>query len=109
MFGKPDPNTPPKLNKKEMKELEKQRKQEEKTAAALARYGLDSLTNPKDIESVKKIISSQAGDGFFEFGQLLGGANEKDYLRQIYYQNQVLVEQNFILIRQLDEIASKMK
>lgn len=105
MFGKSDD----KLSKKELKELEKQRKEEEKIAAALARYGLDGLRNPQDIQSVRNIIAAQAGDGFFEFGQLLGGANEKDFLRQLYYQNKVLMEQNFILIRQLDEISSKLK
>ena len=97
------------MSKKELKELEKQRKEEEKIAAALARYGLDGLRNPQDIQSVRNIIAAQAGDGFFEFGQLLGGANEKDFLRQLYYQNKVLMEQNFILIRQLDEISSKLK
>ncbi len=105
MFGKSDD----KLSKKELKELEKQRKEEEKIATALARYGLDGLRNPQDIQSVRNIIAAQAGDGFFEFGQLLGGANEKDFLRQLYYQNKVLMEQNFILIRQLDEISSKLK
>lgn len=105
MFGKSDD----KMSKKELKELEKQRKEEEKIAAALARYGLDGLRNPQDIQSVRNIIAAQAGDGFFEFGQLLGGANEKDFLRQLYYQNKVLMEQNFILIRQLDEISSKLK
>ncbi len=105
MFGKSDD----KMSKKELKELEKQRKEEEKIAAALARYGLDGLRNPQDVQSVRNIIAAQAGDGFFEFGQLLGGANEKDFLRQLYYQNKVLMEQNFILIRQLDEISSKLK
>lgn len=105
MFGRSDD----KMSKKELKELEKQRKEEEKIAAALARYGLDGLRNPQDIQSVRNIIAAQAGDGFFEFGQLLGGANEKDFLRHLYYQNKVLMEQNFILIRQLDEISSKLK
>ena len=102
-------NSDDKLSKKELKELEKQRKEEEKIAAALARYGLDGLRNPRDVQSVRNIIAAQAGDGFFEFGQLLGGANEKDFLRQLYYQNKVLMEQNLILIRQLDEISSKLK
>ncbi len=105
MFGKSDD----KMSKKELKELEKQRKEEEKIAAALARYGLDGLRNPQDVQSVRNIIAAQSGDGFFEFGQLLGGANEKDFLRQLYYQNKILMEQNFILIRQLDEISSKLK
>lgn len=37
------------------------------------------------------------------------GANEKDYLRRLYDLSKVLMEQNFILIRQLDEISSKLK
>lgn len=50
-----------------------------------------------------------AGDGFFDFGTLLGGANEKDYLKHLYYLAKVQMEQNFIIIRQLDEINSKLK
>lgn len=92
-----------------MKEMEKERKRQEKEQALLARFGVDTLTNPKDIQSVKNIAGSLAGDSLFDLGQALGGANEKDYLQRIYSQNQVLIEQNFILIRQLDEIASKMK
>lgn len=47
------------MSKKELKELEKQRKEEEKIAAALARYGLDGLRNPQDIQSVRNIIAAQ--------------------------------------------------
>lgn len=106
MFGKQDKS---KLSKKELKQLEKQRKQAEKEQALLDRYGVSGLKNQEDIESVKRIASSMAGDGFFDLGSALGGANEKDYLRRLYDLNKVLMEQNFILIRQLDEISSKLK
>ena len=105
MFGKFDD----KMSKKELKELEKQRKQQEKEQALLERFGVDSLRNPKDIQSVKNIAASMAGSSFFEVGAALGGASEKDWLDRIYHQNKILMEQNFILIRQLDEISSKLK
>lgn len=107
MFGKTE--QPPKLSKKELKELEKQQKQAQKEHALLEKYGVENLHNPQDIESVKRIATSMAGDGFFDLGSALGGANEKDYLRRLYDLAKVQMEQNFILIRQLDELNSKLK
>lgn len=88
MFGKSED----KINKKELKEQEKQRKQAEKEKAFLEKYGVGALKNPQDVESVKKIAINMAGDGFFDFGTLLGGANEKDYLKHLYYLAKVQME-----------------
>ncbi len=86
---------------KESKEDKQARKEQE----MLAKYGLQDLTDPQDIESVRKIVSEMIGTGLQEAGITLGGGNEKDILRvQLYYQRAIL-EQNFILIRQLDKIS----
>lgn len=92
-------------NNKETKEEKSARKERE----LLEKYGLENLTDPQDIESVKKIVSELAGTGLMEAGITLGGGNEKDILKtQLYYQRTIL-EQNFILIRQLDRISSLLE
>lgn len=71
----------------------------------LAKYGLENLVDMRDAESVRKIASELLGTGLMELGAKLGGGSEKDMLRiQMYYQRAIL-EQNFILIRQLDKIG----
>lgn len=84
---------------KETKE-EKQARKEQET---LAKYGLDTLTDQTDIDSVKKIVSELVGTGLMEAGMKLSmGAKPEDQL-QVQYQR-VLMEQNFIIIRQLDRL-----
>jgi hypothetical protein len=90
---------------KETKEEKEARKERE----LLEKYGLQNLTNAEDIASVRKIVSELSGTGLMELGIALGGGNEKDVLKnQLYYQR-AIVEQNFILIRQLDRIASLLE
>ena len=90
---------------KETKEEKAARKERE----LLEKYGLTNLSDSKDIESVKKIISEMVGTGLMETGITLGGGNEKDILKvQLHYQRAIL-EQNFIMIRQLDKIAAALE
>lgn len=80
----------------------------EKEQKALKKYGLESLTDPQDIESVKTIVSELLGTGLMEFGATLGGGSEKDIAKiQMYYQR-AMIEQNFIIIRQLDRLLKKL-
>lgn len=86
---------------------EKEAIAKQKEYEMMQQYGLQSLTNPDDITSVRKIIQELSGTGMMELGVLLG-ANEKYALKaQMLYQR-ALIEQNFIIIRQLDRIASKL-
>jgi len=87
----------------EKEALAKQREYE-----MLQKYGLQNLTNPDDIASVRTIVGELSGTGLMELGALLGGANEKQLLRTQMFFQRALVEQNFIIIRQLDRIASKL-
>lgn len=90
---------------KETKEEKAARKERE----LLERYGLQNLTDPEDVASIRKIVGELIGTGLQETGFALGGGNEKDILRvQLYYQRAIL-EQNFVIIRQLDRIASKLE
>lgn len=86
---------------------QKQAEKEQKELEMLEKYGLENLTNPADVNSVRKIISELTGTGLMEFGNMLA-PNEKDMLRvQMQYQR-AIVEQNFLLIRLLSELNSKI-
>lgn len=80
---------------------------ERKTNEMLAKYGLENLSDPKDVESVRKIVSELTGTGLMETGIALGGGSEKDIAKvQMLYQR-AIVEQNFMIIRLLDKLARK--
>lgn len=80
-----------------------------KQQAMLAKYRLTELTDPDDIASIRDIMLELAGTGMMEFGAKLGGGNEKNLLKvQMIYQR-TLLEQNFIIIRQLDRISKALQ
>lgn len=90
---------------KEEKAAKKQAKIDQKNLELLRRYGLEELQDPADIESVKNIVSELSGTGLMELGITLGGGSDRDIQKnQLYYQRAML-EQNFIIIRQLDRIT----
>lgn len=84
----------------------KEAKRLEKEQALLSRYGLQDLSDPQDLDSVKKIAGELAGNGLIEFGTILSGKSEDvakiSSLRAI-------IEQNFIMIRQLDRISKALE
>lgn len=85
----------------------KESKEDKKLAkmkALAARYHLDDI-NPKDLESIQSIYYELAGTGLMEFGALLTGAKSEDNLKIAYLNT--LIQQNWIIIRQLDEISKK--
>jgi hypothetical protein len=87
----------------------REEKEARKQEAMLSKYHLTELSNPDDIESVKTIIEELAGTGMMELGLTLGGGSEKDLLKtQMYYQR-ALLEQNFIMIRQLNRIEKALQ
>ena len=87
---------------------EKAAKAAEKEQKLLDKYHLSALSDPDDINSVRQIAAELAGSGFMEVGAYLTG-NEKDFLKtQMCYQR-AIVEQNFIMIRQLDRIVKALE
>lgn len=89
-------------------EEEKQQIAAAKEHKLLAKYGLDTLTNPKDIESVRRISNELLGSGMMEAGMRLSmGAKTEDQL-QVTYQRTIM-EQNFLIIRKLCEISEALK
>lgn len=82
---------------------EKEAKKQEKLQKALEKYNLQELSDEKDIQSVRNIVLEMVGYGFFEAGALLG--NDSAVLKQTAATNKAIMEQNFIIIRQLDRIS----
>ena len=88
--------------------------QEEKAAASaqkeeklLKKYGVSSLTDPEDLKSVKKIASELIGSGMMETGMKLS-MTKPEFQLPISYQRAIM-EQNFIIIRQLDKISNLLE
>lgn len=79
-------------------------KKEEKVQKLLSKYGLQNLSDPRDIEAVKNIAIDLAGSRAIEFGTLLQG-NSADAVKMSYLN--AIMQQNFIIIRLLDRIAKK--
>lgn len=82
----------------------KEEKKEQKIQALLQKYGLENLSDPRDIQAVKNIASDLAGNKAIEFGTLLQG-NGVDATKMSYLN--AIMQQNFIIIRLLDKIANK--
>ena len=85
---------------KETKEEKTARKQQE----MLDKYRLGDISDPDDIQSVQKIVTELMGTGLMELGATLAPNVNTHTQIQTYYQRAIL-EQNFIIIRQLDRIS----
>lgn len=77
-----------------------------KAEALLSRYGLQDLNDDRDYESVQNIATNLMGNKLIEIGSALQG-NGADAAKMSYLN--AIVEQNFIIIRQLDRIARKLE
>ena len=81
----------------------KEEKQERKALELLARYGLEELKDPRDLTAVRNIATELAGNGLMAFGITLSGKAEDVAKINLL---RAMVEQNWIIIRQLDKIAN---
>ena len=88
------------FGEKETKEEKKARKAQE----LLEKYGLQDLSDPRDIEAVKNINYKLMGNGLIEAGNLLSGSGV-DSAKMSYLS--AIIEQNWIIIRQLDKLINK--
>lgn len=85
---------------KETKEEKKLRKTQE----VMKKYRLDSLS-PDYVEAVKDLNLELVGANLMEFGLLITGKTEDN--AKLAYLN-TLIQQNWIIIRQLDELNKKI-
>ena len=83
-----------------------QEKQEQKVQALLQKYGLEDLSDPRDIQAVRNIATNLAGNKLIEVGAALQG-NGVDAAKMSYLN--AIMDQNFIMIRQLDRIAKALE
>lgn len=81
-------------------------KQAAKTQALLDKYGLGDLSDPRDVDAVRNIMTDLAGNKLIEFGTLLQG-NGPDATKMAYLH--AIMQQNFILIRQLDRLNKNLE
>ena len=82
----------------------KEDKTARKTQAMLEKYGLEYL-DEKDMESVRSIGNALMGNGMIELGTALTGSGV-DVAKMSYLR--ALIEQNWIIIRQLDRLNKKL-
>lgn len=86
---------------KESKEEKAERQQQE----MMQKYGLQELSDPQDIDSVRKIVQELYGTGMIEAGMKLSMAPAQETVKVSYLR--AIMEQNFIIIRQLDRLSKK--
>ena len=86
---------------------EKVDKQLAKEQALLDKYGIGNLSDPEDRASVRKIAQELLGSGAMEAGMKISLAKPAEQL-PISYQRAIM-EQNFIMIRQLDRITKLLE
>lgn len=72
----------------------------------LNRYGLQELSDERDFDSVTRIAWDLMGNKLIELGVALKG-NAADSAKLSYLN--AIMEQNFIMIRQLDRISKKLE
>lgn len=76
----------------------------DKMQKVLAKYGLEDLNDERDYAAVQQIAMELLGSGLMDASVRLGMfAKTTDQLQVIY--QRAIVEQNWIIIRQLDKIA----
>ena len=81
-------------------------KREQKIQALMQKYGLEDLSDPRDKQSVQNIATNLMGNKLIELGAALQG-NGADAAKMSYLN--AIMEQNFIMIRQLDRIAKSLE
>jgi hypothetical protein len=85
----------------------REEKQERKDQKILEKYGLEYMSDPVDADSLRKISNQLMGTGFLDAGLKLSlGTKPEESLKVSYLR--ALVEQNFIIIRQLDRISAAL-
>ena len=84
----------------------KEEKKARKIQELLQKYGLDNLSDPRDLEAVKNISNNLAGNNLIELGTALQG-NGVDSAKLTYMR--AIMEQNFIIIRQLDRLNRNLE
>lgn len=86
-------------------DVSKQEKNEQKIQEMMNRLGLDRLSDA-DYKSCKKILNDLFGLGLMKAGMALSFAKSEEQCKVGYLS--AMVEQNWIIIRQLDELNQRL-
>lgn len=89
----------------ESKEEKKARKEREEMEKFMEKYQLNDLSE-QDLVILKRIAGDLAGNGFLKAGMALSFAKAEEQAKVTYLS--ALVEQNWMIIRLLSEINSKL-
>ena len=87
------------------KEEKKAQKEQEEMKKFMSKYQLDDISE-KDLVVLKRIANDLAGNGFFKAGMALSMAKPHEQATVTYLS--ALVEQNWMLIRQISDLNSKL-
>lgn len=87
---------------------EKQQAQNNKIYQTMVRYGVDDLSDPKDMQAIQNIVNSLAGSSLMEVGSLMAGT-EAIMNRVNAQYSKAIFEQNFIIIRQLERLNRNLE
>lgn len=94
-------------DRREEKAAKKEAKELEKLNAILRRYGLEDI-DMKYAAAVRDISAELAGSGLSEFGNLLSPDQKTSNRIMIQFLNSIM-QQNWIIIRELDDIAKALR
>ncbi|MGS7070806.1 hypothetical protein ACEN7P_07430 [Streptococcus pyogenes] len=72
----------------------------------LSQRGIDNLNEKSNVQ-IRRVINDLAGNGFFKAGMALSFAKAEEQVKVTYLS--ALVEQNWILISQNQEILDELK
>lgn len=84
----------------------KEEKQDRKAQELLSRFGLEELKDERDLATVRTIANEMAGNSMIEIGTALKG-NAVDSAKMSYLR--AILEQNWIIIRQLDRMNATLE
>lgn len=80
----------------------KEEKEARQVAELMEKYGLEHISK-QDAEAIKRILGDLAGKNLMRTGLALSGVKPEEQVKMDYLS--VLMEQNWIMIRQLDRIT----
>lgn len=92
---------------KEEKDLEKQAKEKEKIEKFLNYYNLDDI-DERDRANILDMARYDKALSLLDTGNFLA-PDEKGWLQQIAYQQQLIRDQNFLMIKQLDRLNKNLE
>lgn len=87
---------------------EKQEQRDAKIQELLDKYGVGDLDDEKSRDMMFRVASGLAGTGMMEAGNFIA-PNEKTFWRLQNIYLDTIMQQNFVMIRQLDKIEKALE